>query len=256
MIHSTAIVDPKAKLHSGVKVGAYSIIGPDVEIEKDTEINHHVVLEGPTKIGTECRIFPFTSIGLEPQDKKYQGERSYLEIGNSNTIREYVTINRGTELGGGITRIGDRGWIMAYCHIAHDCLIGNDVIMANGTTLGGHAIIKDNANLGGLTGVTPFCRIGEYAFTSAQSTIRMDVAPYSFITGDSAKLSGINYIGLERNGFIAEEVEKINQAFKIFFRSGLTKDEALEALKKEFQSSDQIRIFIDFIQTSERGICR
>ncbi len=256
MIHKTAIVDPGAKLHEGVSVGAYSIIGPGVEIGEKTEIRHHVVIEGPTKIGPECRIFPFASIGLEPQDKKFHGETSYLEIGCNNTIREYVTINRGTEAGGGITKIGDRAWIMAYCHIAHDCLVGNDVTMSNGTTFGGHVVIKDFATLGGLTGIHQFCRVGEYAITGAQSMITQDVVPYSIVAGNRAKMAGVNYIGLDRRGFASEEIDLINQAYKIFFKTGLTKDAALSQLKSEFPSSKTIDMFVSFIETSERGVCR
>ncbi len=258
MIHPTAIVDPKAQLHSGATVGAYSMIGPEVEIGTDTEIQHHVVIEGPTSIGSECRIFPFASIGLESQDKKFRGERSYLEIGKGNTIREYVTINRGTEAGGGITRLGDRGWIMAYCHIAHDCIVGNDIVMSNGTTLGGHVVIKDHAVLGGFTAVHQFCRIGDYAFTGGQSLILLDVAPFSKVAGnsESARLIGVNSILLERNGISAKEIETINQVFKIFFRSGLTKDKALIELGGQFPGFDYVKLFIDFVEASERGICR
>lgn len=256
MIHPTAIIDSKAILHTGVAVGAYCTIGAHVELGEDTEIGHHVVLEGPTKIGPRCRIFPFAAIGLEPQDKKYQGEISSLEIGAQNVIREYVTINRGTQLGGGVTRLGDRGWIMAYCHIAHDCLIGNDVTMANGSTLGGHVMIRDYATLGGLTGVHQFCRIGEYAITGGQSMITQDVVPFSTVAGNRAKLAGLNYIGLDRRGFTSEEIEVINQAFKIFFKLGLTKDAALVRLRAEFPHSNHINLLISFIESSERGVCR
>ncbi|MBU2644178.1 acyl-ACP--UDP-N-acetylglucosamine O-acyltransferase [bacterium] len=256
MIHPTAIVEAGAKLHGSVEVGAYSIIGSDVEIGADCSIAHHVVIEGPAKIGAGCRVFPFASLGLEPQDKKYRGERSCLEIGSNNVIREYVTINRGTEIGGGITRLGDNGWIMAYCHIAHDCIVGNHVTMSNGVTLGGHVIVKDHANLGGLTGVHQFCRIGEYSLTGGQSMISQDVVPFAIAAGNRAKLAGINYIGLDRQGFTAEEIDIINQAYKIFFKSGLTRDDALIRLKEEFPESNHIRMFMDFIQTSERGVCR
>lgn len=256
MIHQTALVDSKADLHETVSVGAYSVIGPNVKIGENAEIGHHVVIEGPTKIGDNCRIFPFASIGLEPQDKKFQGEDSKLEIGSDNLIREYVTINRGTDAGGGITRIGNGGWIMAYCHIAHDCLIGNNVTMSNGTTLGGHVTVKDFATLGGLTGVHQFCRIGEYAITGGQSMITQDAVPFSIVAGNRAKLAGINYIGLDRRGFTSEEIETINQAYKIFFKSGLTKDAALGKLREEFAESKHIALMIDFIESSERGVCR
>ncbi len=256
MIHKTAIIDPKAKLHEGVSVGAYSVIGPEVEIGANTEILHHVVIDRYTKIGPNNRIFPFSSIGLEPQDKKFQGEVSHLEIGSDNLIREYVTINRGTEVGGGITRLGDRGWIMAYCHIAHDCLVGNDVTMSNGTTLGGHVTVKDYSTLGGMTGVHQFCRVGEYAITGGQSMVTQDVVPFSIVAGNRVKLAGINYIGLDRRGFTSEQIEVINQAYKVFFKSGLTKDAALIKLREEFAGIDNIKLLIDFIEESERGVCR
>jgi UDP-N-acetylglucosamine acyltransferase len=256
MIHQTALIDSKAILDSSVEVGAYSVIGPEVELGADCQIGHHVVIEGPTKIGAGCRVFPFASLGLEPQDKKFQGERSHLEIGKDNTIREYVTINRGTEVGGGITKLGDNGWIMAYCHIAHDCIVGNHVTMSNGVTLGGHVIVKDYANIGGLSGVHQFCRIGEYAIVGGQSMITQDVVPFAMAAGNRAKLAGVNYIGLDRKGFTSEEIDIINQAFKIFFKSGLTRDVAVKKLKEEFPESAHIDMFADFIQSSERGVCR
>lgn len=256
MIHQTAVIDPDAKVDSSTDVGAYTIIGPGVEIGANCKIAHHVVIEGPTKIGADCRIFPFSSLGLEPQDKKYEGERSYLEIGSHNTIREYVTINRGTKVGGGITRLGDYGWIMAYCHIAHDCIVGDHVTMSNGVTLGGHVIIHDHANLGGLTGVHQFCRIGEYSLTGGQSMITLDVVPFAIVAGNRAKLAGVNYIGLDRQGFTSEEVDIIHQAFKIVFKSGLTKDDAMLKLKVAFPDSKHIEMLMDFLRTSERGVCR
>jgi len=256
MIHQTAIIDPQAIIHDGVSIGAYSVIGPDVEVGENTEIKHHVVIEGPTTIGSECRIFPFASLGLEPQDKKYQGEKSSLEIGNQNTIREYVTINRGTAVGGGITKLGNRGWIMACCHIAHDCIVGDEVTMSNGTTLGGHVIIKDFATLGGMTGVHQFCQVGDYSITGAQSMITQDVVPFSIVTGNRAKLTGINFIGLDRRGFSSQEVDTINQAYKIFFKSGNTKDDALKELKEVFPDEKNIKVFTRFIESSDRGVCR
>jgi UDP-N-acetylglucosamine acyltransferase len=256
MIHPTAIIDAKAKLHDGVEIGAYSIIGPEVEIGENTEVGHHVVIEGPTKIGSGNRIFPFATIGTESQDQKFKGEVAYLEIGQNNTIREYVTINRGTAGGGGITRVGSDGWFMACCHIAHDCLIGDGVTMANGSLLAGHVIIKNYVSLGGLTGVQQFCQIGEYGFTGGQSMITLDVAPFSRVAGISAKLIDVNYIGLERRGFLPEEIEVINQAYKIYFRSGLTRNAAIEKIESELPESDHVRTFIDFVKASERGVCR
>ena len=256
MIHHTAIVSEKAKIHQTVQIGAYSVIGPDVEVLADTEIRHHVVIEGPTKIGEKCRIFPFASIGMEPQDKKFRGERSHLEIGDENTIREFVTINRGTEVGGGTTKIGNRGWIMACCHIAHDCVLGDDITMSNGATLGGHVTIKDHAVIGGLTGIHQFCNVGDYAITGGQSMIPQDVAPFAMVAGNRARLSGVNYIGLKRSGFTQKEIDDVNLAFSIFFRSGLTKKEAIQKLKETFSNSPHIKIFIDFAESSERGVCR
>lgn len=257
MIHPTAIVHSEAILHDGVEVGAYSVIGPDVEIGADCEIHHHVVIEGPTTVGKGCQIFSSATIGTAPQDKKFRGERSYLEIGNNNAIREYVNINRGTENGGGVTRIGDRNLIMASCHIAQDCQIGNDVIITGGSFISGHVEIRDHVTLGGVTSVVQFCRIGEYAYTGGQTTIRMDVAPFSKINPtDSASLVGVNTIGLERRGFSPEEIEILNQAFKVYFRSGLTREEGLEQLRCDFPDSEYVKMIVDFIQQKERGVYR
>lgn len=256
MIHPTAIIDPKAELDSSVQVGPYTYIGPHVRIGANTEIKPHAVIEGPTTIGSDNRIFSFTAIGLEPQDKKYHGEMSTLEIGNGNTIRENTTINRGTENGGGATIIGDRNWIMAYCHVAHDCVLRDDIVMANCATLGGHVTIHNFATIGGLSGIHQFCRIGEYSIIGGQSMVTQDVVPYALVAGNHAKNSGINYIGVERRGFSADQINQINQAFKIFFKSGLTRDNALKKLRTTFKSQAHMKIFIDFIENSERGVCR
>ncbi len=209
MIHKTAIIDPKAELDSTVKVGAYAFIGPHVKIGSNSEIKHHAVIEGPTTIGSDNRIFSFAAVGLEPQDKKYHGEMSTLDIGNGNTIRENVTINRGTESGGGATSLGDRNWIMAYCHIAHDCQLRNDIVMANCATLGGHVTIHNYATIGGLCGIHQFCRIGEYSIIGGQSMVTQDVVPYALVAGNHAKNAGINYIGVERHGFTSDQINHI-----------------------------------------------
>ena len=256
MIHPTAIIDTAAELDSTTQVGAYAYIGPGVRIGANTEIKHHAVIEGPTIIGAENRIFPFATVGLEPQDKKYHGENSTLEIGDGNTIREHVTINRGTKTGGGTTLLGDRNWIMAYCHIAHDCNIKNDVVMANCATLGGHVTIHDFATIGGLCGIHQFCRIGEYSLIGGQSMVTQDVVPYAMVAGNHAKNAGINYIGVERHGFSPEQVNEINQVFKIFFKSGFTSLDAIKRLKSTFQDQKHIQIFIKFIENSKRGVCR
>jgi UDP-N-acetylglucosamine acyltransferase len=256
MIHPTAIIDRKAKIDTKASVGAYSVIGPDVEIGADSEIQHHVVIEGPTKIGTKCRIFPFASIGLEPQDKKFHGEASYLIIGNNNTIREYVTINRGTEANKGETKIGHNGWIMACCHIAHDCVLGDHITMSNGATLGGHVTVEDHVTIGGLSGVHQFCKLGSYAMIGGQSMVPQDIAPFSLVSGNRARLSGVNFVGLKRNGFSQSDIDDVNLAYSIFFRSGLTSKDAIEKIKQSFTDKKHIQLFIDFIESSERGVCR
>ncbi|MBT4525086.1 MAG: acyl-ACP--UDP-N-acetylglucosamine O-acyltransferase [Deltaproteobacteria bacterium] len=256
MIHPTAIIDPKAKLASNVKIGAYTIVGPDVEIGADSEIQHHVVIEGPTTIGSGCRIFPFASIGLEPQDKKFHGEASFLVIGNNNTIREHVTINRGTEANKGETRIGDNGWIMACCHIAHDCVLGDHITMSNGATLGGHVTVEDHVIIGGLSGVHQFCKRGQYAMIGGQSMVPQDIAPFSLVAGNRARLSGVNFVGLKRNGFSQSDIDDVNLAYSIFFRSGLTRKDAIEKIKQSFTHKRHIKLFTDFVEASERGVCR
>jgi len=256
MIHPTAIIDPTAKLASNVSIGAYTIIGPDVEIGSNSEIQHHVVIEGPTKIGSGCRIFPFASIGLEPQDKKFHGESSFLVIGNNNTIREYVTINRGTEANKGETRIGNNGWIMACCHIAHDCVLGDHITMSNGATLGGHVTVEDHVIIGGLSGVHQFCKLGQYAMIGGQSMVPQDIAPFSLVSGNRARLSGVNFVGLKRNGFSQADIDDVNLAYSIFFRSGLTRKDAIEKIKQSFTGKKHIQLFTDFVEASERGVCR
>lgn len=256
MIHPTAIIDAGAKIGSNVNIGAYTIIGPDVEIGADSEIQHHVVIEGPTIIGSGCRIFPFASIGLEPQDKKYHGEESFLVIGNNNTIREYVTINRGTEANKGETRIGNNGWIMACCHIAHDCVLGNNITMSNGATLGGHVTVEDHVIIGGLSGIHQFCKLGQYAMVGGQSMVPQDIAPFSLVSGNRARLSGVNFVGLKRNGFSQSDIDDVNLAYSIFFRSGLTRKDAIEKIKQSFSNKQHIHLFTDFVESSERGVCR
>ena len=256
MIHPTALIDERAQIGKGVKIGAYAVIGPEVVIGDACEIGHHAVIEGPTQMGQGNRIFPFAAVGLEPQDMKFHGENSRLEIGQGNLIREYVTINRGSEAGGWVTKIGDQNWIMAYCHIAHDCIIGSNIIMANGTTLGGHVVIKNHATLGGMTGVHQFCRIGEHAMTGGQSMITQDVTPYVTAVGNRAKVQGLNYVGLERKGFTSAQIEEINKIYRIFFLSGKTVDKATQQLRSELPASDHLQCFIDFVETSQRGVCR
>jgi len=256
-IHPTALVDPTAVLGSGVSVGAYTVIGPNVEIGAGTEVMNHVSIQGPTKIGKGNRFFPYTSIGLEPQDKKYNGETSSrLEIGDGNTFREFVTVHRGTENDGGVTSIGNNNWVMAYSHIAHDCKIGNDVILANGSTLGGHVTIEDMSLLGGYTAVHQYCTIGAVAMTGGHTMVAQDIPPYTKAVGNRVKLYGINRIGLERNGYSRDEISNILRAYRIFFRSKLPAKEGLQRLEVELSHSPAVQHLIDFIKASKRGLCR
>lgn len=257
MIDFTAIVDPKAEIDENVEVGPYSIIGPDVQIASGCQIGSHTVIKGPTKIGKNNKIFHFSSIGEDPQDKKYKNDKkSCLIIGEGNVIREFCTINRGTELGGGETRIGDDNWIMAYVHIAHDCIVGSHTVLANNATLAGHVTIDDNAILGGFTGVHQFCRVGAYAISAISSVIVKDVPPYLMVCGNSAKPNGLNKEGLKRNGFSADQTDEIKQAYKYIYRKGLLLKDALAEIKPMAKKSPEIQYFYDFIKESERGIVR
>lgn len=257
MIDETAIIDSKASIGNNVSIGAYSIIGSDVSIGNDCWIGSHVVIKGPTKIGQSNKIYQFSSIGDEPQDKKYSGsEQSTLEIGNGNLIREYCSINRGTEQGGGKTVIGDDNWIMAYVHIAHDCLVGNSTVFANNATLAGHVVIEDYVILGGFTGVHQFCHIGKYCFTAISSVVVKDIPPFLMVAGNTAKPSGLNREGLRRHGFTAETIDLLRKAYKIVYRSGLTKNMAIEGLEELTSESEAVSDFFRFIKKSTRGIVR
>ena len=255
-IDSRAIIDPSAKLADGVSVGPYSIIGADVEIGENTWIGPHVVIQGPTRIGKDNRLFQFSSIGEIPQDKKFHGESSRLEIGDRNTIREFVTINRGTEDGGGVTRIGDDNWLMAYIHIAHDCIVGNNTIFANNASLAGHAVVDDYAILGGFTLVHQFCQIGKHAFCGMGSAISKDVPPYVIVNGSPAEAHGLNLEGLKRRGFSKETLKVLRDAYKIIYRQGLTLEEAKPKLNELAQSAPDVQALLDFLARSQRGIVR
>lgn len=257
MIDETAIIHPSANIHEDVSIGPYSVIGQDVSIESGTVIGSHVVIKGPTSIGQNNKIFHFSSIGEEPQDKKFnQDSNSSLVIGSGNTIREYVSINRGTDAGGGKTVIGNENWIMAYVHIAHDCIIGNNSIFANNATLAGHVIIENFVTLGGFTGVHQFCRVGSYSFSAISSVIVKDVLPYILVSGNTAKPSGLNREGLKRNGFDSNTIKLLKKAYKIIYREGLTLSDALEELMKLSTESKDIEALYSFIASSERGIIR
>ena len=257
MIHQTAIIHPDAKIADNVEIGAYSVIGKDVSIGPGTRVASHVVINGPTVIGENNTFYQFSSIGEDPQDKKYSGEEdSRLVIGNNNTIRESCTINRGTQGGGGTTRIGDGNWIMAYVHIAHDCTVGNQNVFANHTTLAGHATIGNLVTLGGFTGVHQFCRLGDVSFTAISSVVVKDVPPFITVSGNTAKPSGLNKVGLSRNGFANSDVDRIRQAYKLVYREGLLLKDAINKLKPLAAESVHVNSFLEFIQSSERGISR
>ena len=257
MIHPTAVVSPGAEIGDGVAIGPYSIIGEGVSLGAGTWIGPHVVVKGPTRIGADNRIFQFCSIGDDPQDMKYSGDgESRLEIGDGNLIREYCSINRGTDGGGGVTRLGDGNWIMAYVHIAHDCLVGNRTIFANNATLAGHVQVEDHAILGGFTGVHQFCRIGQHSFSAISSVIVKDVPPFTLVAGNTAKPTGLNKEGLRRHGFSAEEVSTLNSAYRIVYRDGLLLRDALTRLEELAEESRKVAAFAEFIRRSERGIVR
>ncbi len=257
MIDNTVIIHPDAEIAEGVTIGPYSIIGEHVKISAGTNIGSHVVIKGPTTIGSNNRVFHFCSIGEDPQDKKYQGESdSILEIGDNNTIREYVSINRGTGDGGGKTVLGDDNWVMSYVHVAHDCLIGNNNIFANNVTLAGHVSIDNHAILGGFTGVHQFCHVGSYSFSAISSVIVKDVPPYVLVSGNTAKPSGLNREGLKRHGFSSEMINTLRKAYRTIYRDGLKLKDALKLLENMSVKSKEVKALYDFIAASQRGIVR
>lgn len=260
LIHPTAIIEPKAQLAESVEVGAYSVIGPHVTIGANTKIGPHVVVEGHTRIGSDNHIFQFASIGAAPQDKKYAGEPTQLEIGDRNTIREFVTINLGTTQDAGVTRLGNDNWIMAYVHIAHDCQLGSNIILANNATLAGHVHLADWVFLGGFTSVHQFCRIGAHAMTAFTAAVSQDIPPFVTAAGNRAVPAGINSEGLRRRGFSSSQIAAIKRAYRTIYRSGLPLEEAKTALRTEEEASPDaagyLRQMREFIEASPRGIIR
>lgn len=260
LIHPTAIVEAGAQLDASVEVGAYSVIGPHVRIGSGTKVGPHVVIEGHTTIGSDNQIFQFASLGAAPQDKKYAGEPTRLEIGDRNTIREFVTFNLGTTQDGGVTRIGSDNWIMAYVHVAHDCQLGNHIILANNATLAGHVHLGDWVFLGGFTSVHQFCHIGAHAMTAFTAAVSQDVPPFVTAAGNRAVPAGINSEGLKRRGFTPEQIAAIKRAYKVVYRSDLALEEAKQSLQaleeKTPDSAEYIRLMREFINTSTRGIIR
>ncbi len=255
-IDHRAVIDPSARIGANVTIGPFCVIGANVEIGDDTWVGPHVVISGPTRIGKKNRFFQFSSIGEIPQDKKYRGESSVLEIGDNNTVREYVSINRGTDDGGGITRIGNDNWLMAYIHIAHDCLVGNGVTMANAASLAGHVRVDDYAILGGFTLVHQFCSIGSYSFCGMGSAISKDVPPYVMASGNPAQPHGLNIEGLKRRNTDKDAMSALREAYRIIYRSGHTVKEAKVHLTGLAEKYEQVAMMMKFIETSERGILR
>lgn len=255
--HPTATIHPAAKVHPSCTIGAYCVVGADVELGEQCRLESHVVIEGPSKIGGHNHFFSFCSIGAAPQDLSYNGEPTRLEIGGHNQIREFVTINRGTVKGGGLTRVGSHTLVMAYSHIAHDCLVGDHVIMANAATLGGHVIVEEWATVGALCPVHHFVRVGAYAFIGGGTTVTKDVLPFSKTVAErGTRAYGINATGLERRGFSKERVRKIHHAYKLLLASKLNTSQAIEKMKMEADRGEDVDMLIRFIEASERGVVK
>jgi UDP-N-acetylglucosamine acyltransferase len=256
VIHSTAIISDSAKIADNVEVGPYSIVGDDVEIGSGTRIDSHVVINGPTTIGEDNHIYQFASIGDDPQDKKYADEPTSLSIGDRNTIREFCTVSRGTIQGIGETIVGDDNWIMAYCHIAHDCVVGSQTIMANNSTLAGHVHLGDWVICGGFSGIHQFCKIGEHAFLGMYTGVNRDVPAYTLASGQPAVPKGINSEGLKRRDFSADQIRNIKNAYRLVYRKGLKLSEAMEAIAAVVDEQQELRPFLESLRSSERGIIR
>jgi UDP-N-acetylglucosamine acyltransferase len=257
MIHPTAVVDLKAEIGEGVEIGAYSVIEKGVFIDQGTKIGPHVVIREGTQIGKKCQIFQFASIGEAPQAVVYKGEKTSLMIGDQNIVREFVTLHRGTIKGGGKTVIGNDNVFMAYAHVAHDCQIGNQVVMANGATLAGHIMIEDYATIGGLSAVHQFCQIGTHAFVSGLTGVSLDIPPFMLASGSRAKLFGLNLVGLKRHHFSEETLKALKKAYRTIFRSGLTLERAMKQVEEDkISQTPEIQHLLDFIRHSKRGISR
>src|SRR5688500_15584086 len=255
-IHETAIVSPQAEIGEDCYIGAYCIVGDEVVLGNEVRLESHIVIDGKTKIGDETRIFPFVSIGLAPQDLKYKGEPTAVEIGKRNNIREFVTVHRGTTGGGGLTRIGDDNLLMAQAHVAHDCQIGNEVIMANAATLAGHVEIADRANVGAYSGVHQFCRVGVEAFVGGYSVVVKDAPPYAIIQRNHAKCYGLNKVGLKRRGYPRETIEKLHHAYHLLLTAKLNTTQAVERIKEEIKGCAEVDELVRFIETSKRGVVK
>lgn len=255
-IHETAIVSPKAQLGESCRIGPFCTVGGEVSLGRGVRLDSHVVVDGRTAIGDETHVFPFASIGLAPQDLKYAGEPTATEIGKRNQIREFVTIHRGTAGGGGLTKIGDDNLFMAQAHVAHDCRIGSNVIMANAATLAGHVEIADRANVGAYSGVHQFCRIGLEAFVGGYSVVVKDAPPFAIIQGNHAKCYGLNKVGLKRRGYSKETIEKLHHAYHLLLTAKLNTTQAVERIKKDIKDCKEVDILVEFIESSKRGVVK
>ena len=256
LVHPTAVVSSGAKVGKNVRINAYAVIGPDVQLMDGVEVGPHAVIDGNTIIGKRSRIFNFASIGLEPQDIGYKGEPTRVEVGSDCHIREFVSIHRGTQKGGGLTRVGDGCMLMAYSHVAHDCRVGDKVVMANGVTLAGHVEIQEQAIIGGLTAIHQFARVGRNTFIGGASAISMDVVPFASAAGNRAKITGVNVVGLRRSGYSEEIIKAIRKAHRLIFRANLRLEQAIEEIESDFASVAEVQCVLEFLQTGQRGICR
>ncbi len=255
-IHATALVAPDARLGEGVEVGAYAVIGPGVEIGANTRIGAHVVIQGPTRLGADNEVFPFASLGSAPQDKKYKGEPTRLEIGDRNVIRECVTLNRGTTKDEGVTRIGDDNLFMAYAHVAHDCRVGSHCVLANNATLGGHVHLGDWVIMAGFSAVHQFCKVGAHAFLANNAAVTRDVPPYIMAVGQPAAAHSVNAEGLKRRGFTPEQIRNLRNAFRLLYRSGLKLTDATAQLAAIAREQPEVRAIVEFLPLSTRSIVR
>jgi UDP-N-acetylglucosamine acyltransferase len=256
MIHPSAIIDPKAEIDADVEIGPYTVISDNVSIGSRTVIGPHVTVAPYVSIAPDCHIFQFASVGAAPQAVKFKGEKTYVKIGRGTVVREFVTINRGTAFGTGVTQIGEKNLLMAYCHVAHDCQTGREVILANNATLAGHIVIGDYVIVGGLVAIHQFVRIGEYAYVGGKSAVPKDIPPYVIASGDRARLYGLNRIGLKRHGFSESAITALKKVYRIFFRYGITINEAIERAQAEVDHLPEVVNFINFIKSSQRGITR
>jgi UDP-N-acetylglucosamine acyltransferase len=256
VIHPQAIVDPGAKIGKNVQIGPFSVIGPGVEIGDETWIGPHVVINGPTRIGKDNKVYQFSSLGEAPQHLGYKGEPTRLEIGDRNVIREYCTLNRATATSGGVTHLGDDNFIMAYCHVAHDCHVGNRTIFANGTSLAGHVVVEDNVIFGGFSLIHQFCRVGAHCMTGIGTVTFKDIPPYLLVAGNTAVPHGLNVRGLKRRKFSSDSIEILRKAYKILYKSGLRLNEAIVQIEPMTKDCVEAGHFLDFIKHSERGIIR